>query len=123
MVAAAEGESRASERIELGLVCECVIQEQVAQEGFEFHQYVGKVLNMSREGMMVLMGIQPRIQQVIQVHLSHPRTGYTISQVQVLRTYPAEDGKNFVVGCKSVHRENFSRRKAGRPSPPYATDR
>ncbi len=96
----AKQERRASTRVDLDLSCEYVIHEQFGGEEFEFHQGAGTVLNMSPEGMALLVGIQARILQVMQVYISHPQTGQTTSQVQVLWTRPAEDGKKYVVGCK-----------------------
>ncbi len=72
-------ERRASERIELGLACVYMLEEPVNQERFEFHQGVGKVLNMSRGGMLLLLDTATRREQVIQVHLFSPRTDKTIS--------------------------------------------
>ncbi len=102
MVASAKQERRASQRGDLRLACEYVIHEQSGGEAFEYHQGAGTALNMSPEGMSLLVGIQVRILQVLQLYISHPQTGQTTSQVQVLWTRPAEDGKKYVVGCKFV---------------------
>ena len=95
-------ERRASTRMALGLTCEYVITERTGDEGVTFHQGVGKVLNVSPEGMLVFLGIQPRVEQIIEISLSLPKTGHTLSQIQVLWSHPADDGKNYVVGCKFV---------------------
>ncbi len=95
-------ERRASERIELGLACACEMQAPVYQEGVEFHQGMGKVLNMSRGGMLLLLDAHPRIQQRIQVDLFHPRTDQTLSQVQIQWTRPAEDRGQYLAGGKFV---------------------
>ena len=100
MVALAKQERRASQRTDLHLACEYVIHERSDGEEFEFHQGAGTVLNISPGGMALLVGIQVRILQVMQVYISHPQTGPTTSQVQVLWTRPAEDVKKHVVGCK-----------------------
>ena len=102
MVASTKEERRASQRADLRLACEYVIHERLGGEAFEFHQGAGTVLNINSEGMSLLLGVQARILQVIQVYISHPRTGRTTSRVQVLWTRPAEDGKKHVVGCKFV---------------------
>ena len=93
-------ERRASTRMALGLTCEYVITERTGEEGVTFHQGVGKVLNVSPEGMLVFLGIQPRVEQIIEISLSHPKTGHTLSQIQMLWSQPADDGKNYMVGCK-----------------------
>ena len=100
MAAAAKPERRASKRIKLGLACRYEIKESADKEGFTFHEGGGTVLNMSREGMMLLLGIQPRIRQMIHVHLSHPRTDHTLSQVQVVWTRPAEEMRKYLANCK-----------------------
>ncbi len=95
-------ERRASERIPLGLDCTYVIPDLAGNEGSKFHEGVGKVLNMSLGGMLLLLDTAPRLEQVIQVHITHPNTGRTLSQVQVLWTSPTEDQRNHLAGCKFV---------------------
>ncbi len=95
-------ERRASERLTLGLACEYVIPDLAAQEGSKFHQGLGTVLNMSRGGMLLLLDVAPRLEQVIQVHLYHSRTDQTLSQVQVIWTSPAEEQHKYLAGCKFV---------------------
>ncbi len=91
----------ASERIELGLACSYMMQESVDKERLEFHEGVGTVLNMSRGGaMLLLLDTATRLDQIIQVHLFHPRTDQTISLLQVLWTRPAETRKDYLAGCK-----------------------
>ncbi len=84
-------ECRASERIELGLACLYTLDEPLIPERFKFHQGVGKVLNMSRGGMLSLLDTATRLEQVIQVHLFYPRTDRTISLLRVIWTRPHED--------------------------------
>ena len=95
-------ERRPSERIELGLACVYTWAEPVNQERFEFHHGVGKVLNMSRGGMLLLLDTATRLKQVIQVHLFAPRTDKTISLLQVVWTRPPEDQQHYLAGGKFV---------------------
>ena len=96
------GERRASERFDLGAGCVYVMENPADQDRVELHEGVGTVVDLSRGGMSLLLGIQPLIEQVIHVHLSHPRTGETLSQIHVLWTRPAEDGESYVAGGKFV---------------------
>ncbi len=95
-------ECRASERIELGLACLYTLDEPVNQERFKYHRGLGKVLNMSRGGMLSLLDTATRFEQVIQVHLFSPRTDRTISLLRVIWTRPHEDRQHYLAGGKFV---------------------
>ncbi len=95
-------ETRASERIEPELACRYVMQETVDQDRFVFHQGMGTVMNMSEGGVLLRLDIHPPTQQLIQVHLSHARTGRTLSLLQVLWNVSHEDRESYVAGCKFV---------------------
>ncbi len=95
-------ERRATERLDLGVGCAYVTQAPVDQEGFEFRAGIGTVLNMSQGGVLLLLDTQPRIRQIIEVQLFHPRTDQTQSQMQVLWTRPADDQHKYLAGGKFV---------------------
>jgi len=95
-------ERRASERIELGLACVYTLDELVNQERFELHQGVGKVLNMSPRGMLLLLDTAPRLEQVIEVRLFSPRTDKTISLLRVTWTQTHEERLHYLAGGKFV---------------------
>ena len=95
-------ERRASERIPLGLACKYVIPDVTGKGRAPVHKGVGKVLNMSRGGMLLRLETQPLLEQLIQVHLSHPNTGKTLSEVQVLWTAQTEDRREYLAGCRFV---------------------
>ncbi len=96
----AKDERRESERIELGLACPYMTQEAVDKERLEFHEGAGTVLNMSRGGMLLLLDTATRLEQILQVHLFHPRTDQTISLLQVLWTRLAENQHKYLAGGK-----------------------
>jgi hypothetical protein len=96
-------ERRASERTQLGLACVYVLQEPVAPEQWEFHQGLGRVLNMARGGMLVLLDHQPQIQQLIQVHVNHSNTDQTISLLRVAWTRRVDNGGQHWAGCKFLY--------------------
>ncbi len=95
-------ERRPSERIELGLACVYTWDEPVNQERSRFHHGMGKVLNMSGGGMLLLLDTATRLEQVIQVHLFSPRTDRTISLLRVIWTRPHEDRQHYLAGGKFV---------------------
>ncbi len=88
-------ERRASERIELGLACEYTLDEPLINERFKFHHGVGKVLNMSPKGMLLLVDTATRLGGVIEVRLFSPITDETISLLQVIWTRPPEDRQHY----------------------------
>lgn len=95
-----EQERRASERTPLGLSCVYMMQRPVGQQRWEFHEGLGRVLNMARGGMLLLLEHPPEVQHIIQVHIYHSNTDQTISLVQVAWTRRADNERHYWAGCK-----------------------
>lgn len=97
-----EQERRACERTQLGLPCVYVLQKPIDPVHWEFDQGLGRVLNMARGGMLLLLDHHPQIEQIIQAHIHHSNTGQTISLVRVMWTRRADSGGQHWAGCKFV---------------------
>ncbi len=81
-------------------LCELLDGEQVTIEQGEVY-----CINRSEHGILLLMGVQPRKRQLLEIHVAETRWEYSLSlyEVQWTKIVPVEShGELFLVGCRLV---------------------
>lgn len=81
-------------------LCEFLAGERVIIEQGEVY-----CINRSEHGILVLMGVQPRKWQLLELHVAETRWKQSLSlyEVQWIKSVPVEShGELFLVGCRLV---------------------
>jgi hypothetical protein len=98
-------------------LCEAIGGKRIVMEQGEVYS-----LNRSERGILVLMGNQPRNQQLLELHVPRARWEYAVNlyEVQWSKILPVEShGNLFLVGCRLVLRASRYRAFDTGPSKSY----
>jgi len=96
---------RREERVNEQKVCAYSLCESLDGQRVTIQQGEVYCINRSEHGILVLMGGQPRKQQLLELHVAETRWEYSLSlyEVQWTKLVPVEShGELFLVGCRLV---------------------
>ena len=96
---------RREERVEKQRVCTYELCEAIDEQGVTIQQGEAYSLNWSPRGILLFMGYLPRMQQLLEVHISESRWRQSMNLYEVQWTKPVHvdsRGHLFLVGCRQM---------------------
>jgi hypothetical protein len=105
-------ERRCETRMEYRCRCSYEVAEAIDKELAFFERGEAFALNRSLEGMLLVMGHDRQVTQLIEVHAFHSRWGQTanVYEVRWTRPLPVESfGNLYLVGCRRIFGPSYFR--------------